>query len=278
MNVTQHLLQGWGSAVNGRNIQIAKNNREVNDLQFKQQVINIVASIINLYWDLVSFNQDVRRSNSRPSTSIRSSSATTASRSRSNSCPITIVQAEAELASAEQDLTISQTRVSSRKPKNALSRKVASASVGCPHHPRLHPVPQTEASTDSGHDGSFTLPPKSDSGVQLVNDNIALSGSAASSAHSGCGNDLNNNGLASAQHLTGLWRAARNPLLRGWLWNGPRSTFRRNFPDYNFGVQLNIPLRNRSAQADMILDQLTVRQREIASNSSNQIRVDVRMP
>jgi hypothetical protein len=34
--------------------------------------------------------------------------------------------------------------------------------------------------------------------------------------------------------------------------------FRRNFPDYNAGVQINIPLRNRSAQADMILDQLTI--------------------
>src|SRR5215471_13251610 len=60
LNITQHLLQGFGTAVNGRNIQIAKNNREVSDLQFKQQVINIVASIINLYWDLVSFNEDVK--------------------------------------------------------------------------------------------------------------------------------------------------------------------------------------------------------------------------
>src|SRR5262249_46524835 len=50
LNITQHLLQGFGPAVNSRNIHIAKNNREVSDLSFKEQVINIVASIINLYW------------------------------------------------------------------------------------------------------------------------------------------------------------------------------------------------------------------------------------
>src|SRR5205823_8545704 len=52
--------------------------------------------------------------------------------------------------------------------------------------------------------------------------------------------------------------------------------FRRNFPDYNAGLQVIIPLRNRAAQADMILDQLTVRQREIGIQQlQNQIRVDV---
>ena len=41
-------------------------------------------------------------------------------------------------------------------------------------------------------------------------------------------------------------------------------------------ITLNVPLRNRSARADMILDQLTVRQQEIAIQQvSNQVRVDV---
>ena len=37
LTVTQHLLQGWGSPVNTRQIRIAKNNREVSDLTFKAQ-------------------------------------------------------------------------------------------------------------------------------------------------------------------------------------------------------------------------------------------------
>jgi outer membrane protein TolC len=52
--------------------------------------------------------------------------------------------------------------------------------------------------------------------------------------------------------------------------------FRRNFPDYSIGVSLNIPLRNRSAQADMVRDQLSLRQSEIRFQQSlNQVRVEV---
>jgi outer membrane protein TolC len=50
----------------------------------------------------------------------------------------------------------------------------------------------------------------------------------------------------------------------------------RNFPDYTIGVQLNIPLRNRAAQADLARDQLGLRQAELRLQVSiNQIRVDV---
>ena len=53
--------------------------------------------------------------------------------------------------------------------------------------------------------------------------------------------------------------------------------FRRNFPDYAAGLQLNIPLRNRTAQADYVLDQLTVRQSEIQlQRQENTVRTDVR--
>ena len=59
LSLNQHLLQGFGLAVNNRNIRIAKINRVVSDLVFEQQVIATVSAVINLYWDLVSFNEDV---------------------------------------------------------------------------------------------------------------------------------------------------------------------------------------------------------------------------
>ena len=50
----------------------------------------------------------------------------------------------------------------------------------------------------------------------------------------------------------------------------------RNFPDYSVGVSLNIPLRNRAAQADVIRDQLGLRQSEIRFQLAlNQVRVEV---
>ncbi len=52
--------------------------------------------------------------------------------------------------------------------------------------------------------------------------------------------------------------------------------FQRNFPTYSVGATLVIPLRNRSAQADMATAQLQYRQTELGLQKAiNQIRVDV---
>ena len=59
-NVTQKLLEGFGRAVNFRNVRISRNNIKVSELLFHQQVISTVSAVISLYWDLVSANEDVR--------------------------------------------------------------------------------------------------------------------------------------------------------------------------------------------------------------------------
>ncbi len=50
----------------------------------------------------------------------------------------------------------------------------------------------------------------------------------------------------------------------------------RNFPNYAVGVQLNIPIRNRVAQADVIRDQLQIRQTQVRLHLlENQVRLEV---
>ena len=52
---------------------------------------------------------------------------------------------------------------------------------------------------------------------------------------------------------------------------------RRNFPNYSAGFSLNIPFRNRQAQADYVADQLDLRQSELQlQKSMSQVRVDVK--
>ncbi len=52
---------------------------------------------------------------------------------------------------------------------------------------------------------------------------------------------------------------------------------RRNFPNYSAGFSLNIPLRNRAAQADYVTDMLQLRQTEIQlKRTLNQVSVDVK--
>jgi outer membrane protein TolC len=67
-----------------------------------------------------------------------------------------------------------------------------------------------------------------------------------------------------------------NPAFLGGLGSVWNQVFSRNYPDYSIGFQLTVPLRNRTAQADMIRDSLTLRQSEIRQRQEiNQIRVDV---
>src|SRR5271157_1778739 len=50
----QHLLSGFGFDPNLRWIRIARNNKEIADVTFRQQIIQTVSQIENIYWDLVN--------------------------------------------------------------------------------------------------------------------------------------------------------------------------------------------------------------------------------
>ena len=52
--------------------------------------------------------------------------------------------------------------------------------------------------------------------------------------------------------------------------------FSRNYPTYGIGLQLNLPLRNRIAEADLVRDELQVKQSEIRLRQlQNQARLEV---
>src|ERR1019366_10711902 len=106
---TQHLLQGFGPAVNNRQIRIAKNNREVSDLVFKAQVITTVSAIKDLYWDLVSYNENVRVQRDALAATERLLADNKKQVDVGILAPIEIVRAEAEVAAGQQAVTVAET-------------------------------------------------------------------------------------------------------------------------------------------------------------------------
>ena len=105
----QHLLSGFGFGPNMRYIRIAKNNREISDISFRDQVIATVSQIQNIYWDLVNAYEDVR---------VKERSLSVAEKTLSDSqeqvrigaiAPIEIIRAENEMAARNQDLILAQT-------------------------------------------------------------------------------------------------------------------------------------------------------------------------
>jgi outer membrane protein TolC len=91
---------------------------------------------------------------------------------------------------------------------------------------------------------------------------------------------LANNGLAGQpSNLPPVFPTSPhtgNPFFIGGTSTLLSQVFSRNFPDYGIGFNLNIPIRNRSAQADITTDELTLRQQEIGlQRLQNQVRVEV---
>jgi len=288
-SLTQHLLQGFGIAVNARQIHIAKNQRELSDLVFKQQVIVTVAAVLNLYWDLVAFNEDVRVKKEALATSQRLYNDNKKQVEVGTLAPIEIVRAEAEVASREQDLTISETQVLQQETilKNALSKNgVASPSVA---EARIVPtdrmqMPATEPIQplqDLMANALRARPELSQNRITIEDQKISIKGSKSALLPTlDLVATLANNGLAGQpSNLPPIFPTSPhsgNPFFIGGTSTLLSQVFSRNFPDYGIGFNLNIPIRNRSAQADITTDELTLRQQEIGLQQlENQVRVEV---
>src|SRR5207245_10198163 len=106
--VEQPLLAGFGLGANLRYLRIAKNNKKISDIAFKDQVIATVTQIENIYWDLV---------NSYEQAQVNEQSLAFAQRSLDNaqkqlqleSVPaMDVMRAEAEVSKRDQDLTVAR--------------------------------------------------------------------------------------------------------------------------------------------------------------------------
>ncbi len=281
LQLTQNLLNGFGRAVNTRNIRVQKNNLKVTDLQFKLQVITTVSAVLNLYWDLVSFNEEVNS---------RQQALDTADQLLKNNqeqvrigtlAEIEVTRAQSQLYSARQDLLIAQTNLMQQETilKNALSRAgVASSDLA-----EVHIVPLDTIEVPAQDDPRSVADlvgvamknrvELEQARINLDSNHLNLAGVRSSLKPSlQAFAELTNNGLAGT---------AAAPIAGGSYLDGGyglllEDIFRRNFPNYSAGFSLNIPLRNRAAQSDYVTSQLEIRQNELnLQKQVNQVRVDV---
>ena len=90
--------------------------------------------------------------------------------------------------------------------------------------------------------------------------------------------ELTNNGLAGPPNpLSQGCCGAPEPYFIGGAGSVLTQVFRRNFPNYSAGLSLSVPLRNRPAQADYVIDKLQAVQAELQlQRAMNQVRVDVK--
>jgi outer membrane protein len=275
--LTQNLLYGFGRSVNGRNIRVQKNNVKVSDLQFQQQLITTVSSALNLYWDLVSFNEDVRARNREVETAKQLLEDNKKLVQFGTAAPIEITRAESQLYAGQQDLVTAQTNLLQQETvlKNALSRNgVAAAGLSGLHIIPLDKIEVPEKDEirpleDLIQEALSRRPEMAQARLNLESNQMNLVGIKNELKPTlQAFTELTNNGLVGQLAGTALVTGGYGDLL-GQL-------ARRNYPNYSAGVSLNIPLRNRAAQADYATSMLELRQNELNLRKNvNQIRVEV---
>src|SRR3954454_1888138 len=111
LSIQQNLLQGFRPSVNNRAIRVAKNQLTISDLTFKNQVMATVNNVVTLYWDLVSFIDVLKV---RQQTLELDTKLFTDNKRRADLgaiAPIDIIQAEAEMKAAQQDVTNAEMQV-----------------------------------------------------------------------------------------------------------------------------------------------------------------------
>jgi len=294
LTVTQPLLQGFGLALNNRNIRVAKNNIKAADYVFRQQLINSVANVVQLYWTLVAANSTVNVNQQAVAVAQKLYDDNKKQVEIGTLAPIEVVRAEAQLATAQQALVAAQSAVLQLEAvlKSALSRNgLASLPILEAHVIPTDPIriPETEAIQPVQDLVSRALdnrPDVAQSRIQLNNADIILSGTrnALLPSLSFVG-DMRSNALVGSQNTvegvnatTGLLSTPpiADPFFVGGYGTVLAQLFGRNFPTYSVGLSLTIPLRNRAAQANLATASVNLRQNQLLlQRQINQIRVDV---
>ncbi len=292
--VTQHLLQGLGLAANTRFLQIAKNNREITDVAFRLQVITTVDQIENIYWNLVYAFEDVKVQEEAVAFAQKTLSDTKKQVQFGTLPPIQVVGAENTVATDQQALILAQTNLQLQEllMKNALTRNlddptIADAEVvptSTMQLPAQEPVVPTLDLIKSALDHRAEL---AESRIDLTNREIsnkairnALLPTLDAFAYyggNGLGGDQNPANICPAPPATQIGCHNANTITPVGYGGVLSDLGDSTAPDKGVGLTLNIPLRNRAAQANQVRGLLEYRQAQMRLQQiENQIRIEVR--
>jgi outer membrane protein TolC len=279
----QELLAGFGFGPNLRYLRIAKNDKKISDIAFRDQVIATITQIENIYWDLVNAYEQAR---------VNETSLNFAQQSFENSKKqlqleaipaMDVMKAEAEVSKRDQDLTVARTNLQLQESliKNALTRSLDDPTLEeMPVVPtdtlQTLDIQTTQTITDLINQALSSRPELLESDADL--DNRQISRKAAKNAL------LPSLTLVGFYGGTGL-AGQPNPLFQGDnpsisppdLGGALETAFNNSSPDYYVGFNLNIPFRNRVAKADQFRSELEYRQSELRREQlKKQIRIEVR--
>ncbi len=285
--IQQELLAGFGFGPNLRYLRIAKNNKKISDIAFKDQVIATVTQIENIYWDLVSAYEQTRV-NEQSFTFAQQTWENAKKQLQLQSVPaMDVMRAEAEVSKRDQELTVART---SLQLQETLMKNAITKSLDDPVLEAMPVIPTDQMQTvsietaqpiqDSIAEAQHSRPELAESDIDLVNRQISRRAAR--------------NALLPSLSLVGFYSGAGlggplNPIydtsklgpnvsnVATDFGGALQSAFNNSSPDYYVGLNLSIPIRNRVAKADQYRSELEYRQAELRLEQlKKQVRIEVR--
>jgi len=312
---TQALLNGFGIAVNTRNIRIAKNNRKIADWAFAQQAITAVTNTITAYWELVFARANVKVDEQALTVSQKLYSDNKKQLDAGTMAPLDVTRAQSEVATDRQNLIVARTVqlqdeqiLKNAITKDPLAPDVVNVEIITTDQPTQPAVIENPSFEDSIKEAFEKRPELQEQLYNLKNADIdiqatrnallptlTLSGQYSSVGLAGNAPIKGNAILVPDTKLPILDENGNPVLVNGVPIFEPESQtpvmgtkqqgfptaqsqiFHNRFPDYSAQLTLSLPLRNRSAQADSARAILTQRQQEMSLQQlKNAALLDVR--
>jgi len=276
---SQALTNGFGFAQNARGIRVAKNNRQISDQTFAQSVMDIVSNVKRAYWELVFAREDVK---------VKEQSLALAEKLYNDNkrqveigtlAPIEVVRAESEVARTRQDLIVSQTNLRQGEinlkdllTKNPNDPLLALVEIEPTEEPKIPLVPEVLPVQDAIQVAMERRPEVIS--AQLTISNRQLD---ARAAKQGLLPGLEVYGFYNGNGLSGLARPFGTVIENTGLGTSITRAWQGDFPDYGFGLNISLPIRNRVAQADHARAEIAERQAETRYRRTvNTVIVEVR--
>src|SRR5580700_6985146 len=282
--VRHNLLQGFGTGVNGRFIRVAQKNVRGAQETFRSQLLNVVANVLNLYWDLVTDDDDLTVRQRAVDQSQKFYDDTRQQIELGVVPRFEASRAQSGLSNSKQLLAIAQATAQQQENllKNAISRTgledplldaaqvVTLDRIQVPEQDNLPPLRDLVAKAIAN---------RPDIALAKINDESAEI-SALGTAN-GVLPSLQAFAAISARGLSGTATPpssgpSAEPYYEGGLGNALGQVFRDNFPTRSAGALFAGTIKNRVAQGDYGIEQLQLRQSDLVERrNQNQLVVDI---
>jgi outer membrane protein TolC len=280
--IQQELLAGFGFGPNLRYLRIARNNKKISDIAFKDQVIATVTQIENIYWDLVGAYEQTQV-NEQSFAFAQQTFDNTKKQLQLESVPaMDVMRAEAEVSRRDQDLTVART---SLQLQETLMKNAITKSLDDPVLEAMQVVPTDQMQTVGVQaiqtapnlisEAMHSRPELAESDIDLVNRQIsrraannALLPSLSLVAFYG--------GSGLAGPVNPVYSLGQQSTVPTDFVGALQNAFNNTSPDIYVGLNLSIPIRNRVAKADQYRSELEYRQAELRMEQlKKQVRIEV---